>query len=270
MRSAAPFALAILGPLLLVAVVGLGCDRRLSAPIGPVDEAPDAKVVDHASELPRVRTKADVEAQSGRRVALEGVYDVQRIRFGKGGEITTVRLVDGTEVIRSTTAVEDELGWIERTVVVTGVVHAGPPPGSLQAILAPHVTVERIDPADAKPAPSPSIPPEIPAPPSFASAAPLAARVDRWVQLHGALAAIVPSAADASARDAHVRLADGAVVRVERVHEPHWAKLLGGAVTVIGRLSLDKPAAGGAFALDLVIRGPSAVCAGTVPRCGMR
>ncbi len=268
MRSAAPFALAMCGLPLLA--LGAGCERRVSPPIGPVDEARDTQVVvDDRASLPRVRTREDLAANDGRRVALEGFYDVQRIRWGKGGEIVTVRLVDGTEVIRATSVVRDELGWVERKVLAIGVVHAGPPPGPAQAILAPHVAPERIEAADGLP--SPAAPPaEIPAPPFFSSSAPLAARVDRWAQIGGTLEAIVPHGADPGARDAHVRLGDGALLRVERVHEPDWASHLGRTVTVIGRLKLDKPKAGGAFALDLVIRGPSAVCAGTVSRCGMR
>jgi len=39
-------------------------------------------------------------------------------------------------------------------------------------------------------------------------------------------------------------------------------------VTVTGRLAMEK-GTGGAFALDLVIRGPTAICAGVVARCGM-
>ncbi len=99
----------------------------------------------------------------------------------------------------------------------------------------------------------------IPPPPVISATPSLGARVDRWVQVVGTLTAV--------AVDATITLGDGGVVRVERVDETTWKPLLGATVTVTGKLAFEKGA--GAFGLALVIRGPTAICAGVVGRCGM-
>ncbi|MBI2392386.1 MAG: hypothetical protein HYV09_22560 [Deltaproteobacteria bacterium] len=255
--------------LVLLALVaaggaGAGCGRREPpAAVAVPGEARDA-IAETPEALPTVRVLGDIAANGGRRVVVEGLYEIDPIAQGKGGHLTWIVLADGTRVSRWYGAVADELGFADRRVRVTGVITAGPPDTKIQALLAPHIQPERIELA---PGQTMGPPDEIPAPP-VASTTPMSApRVDRWVQIVGTLEALKPTATTSRA-DATVKLSDGGVVRVENVVRLDWSPHVGKTVTVIGRLAMDKGAPG-AFALDLVIRGKSAVCAGVVSRCGM-
>lgn len=254
--------------VLLACVAGAGAGAGCGRPEPPAAVAVPAETRDALADtqeaLPVVRVLGDIAANSGRRVVVEGLYEIDPIARGKGGNLTWIVLVDGTRVSRAYGAVADELGFGDRRVRVTGVITAGPPDSKIQALLAPHVQPERVELAAGQTM-GPSG--EIPAPPVASTTPAIAPRVDRWVQVVGTLEALKPNGATSRA-DATVRLSDGGVVRVENVVHHDWSKHAGKTVTVIGRLSMDKGAPG-AFALDLVIRGKSDVCAGVVARCGM-
>lgn len=244
----------------------VGCSRRDPPSVSPVtSEVHDGGGVDASSVgLPHVRALADIAAHNGERVVVEGLYDVDRLG-GKGGNLTWIILADGTRISRAYGAVPKELGLIEKQVRAIGRITAGPPDSKLQALMAPHLQVESIALSSGAPEPIAALP----APP-LASAAPgLAARVDRWVSIAGTLDRLEPPTSASSGRvDAILRLADGALVRVEGAVEARYKPLVGKPVTVLGHLSMEKGSPG-AYAIDLVIRGKNAVCAGVEARCGM-
>jgi hypothetical protein len=128
------------------------------------------------------------------------------------------------------------------------------------ALMATHLVVERIELMAGQPPLDNSIA-SITAPPVASTMPGLGKDLDRWVQVVATLAAL-------SSDEATLKLSDGGTVRVEHVHAATWSPHLGHTVTVTGRLSIEK-GTGSAFALDLVFRGPTAICAGAVARCGM-
>lgn len=232
----------------------LSC-RRADPSIAPTPER-RAPAVDQG-DLPRVRVLADVAAHQGKRVIVEGTYEIDPLAGkGKGHHLTWIVLDDGTRISRAYGALEEEYGYADRRVVVRGKLTSGPPDDKVQSLLAPHVAAEEIRLIDGSTAPSVT---SIPAPPVVSAAPSAAPRIDRWVQLVGSLSKV--------SADAFVTLSDGAVVRVERVDAGTWTPHVGTTVTITGRIALEKGA--GTFGLELVIRGPTAICAGVVARCGM-
>jgi len=242
-----------------VVLLLLASCRREAVATRPHDkETPRAEKV--VEGLPRVRVLGDIAEHHGKRVVVDGLYEVEPIARGKGGKRVWLVLVDGTRISRAYDAIKTELAFANRRVHATGTITSGPPDTHIQALMAPHLALEKLELAASEP-PLASDVTEIPAPPVASTTAPLAKQLDRWVQLVGTLTALTGD-------DATIKLADGAVVRVERVHTASYAPHLGKTVTVTGRLAMEK-GTGGAFALDLVIRGPTAICAGVVARCGM-
>jgi hypothetical protein len=211
------------------------------------------------SDLPHVRVLDDIAKHQGKRVVLEGTYEVQPIRVGKGGKLVWLVLLDGTHVSRAYAPIVAELPYASRRVFATGTVTSGPPDPNMQALLAPHLAVEKLELAANEPPLDPEIR-DVPAPPVVSTTRDLAAHVDRWVQVVGTLATLKGDRAT-------LELSDGAVVHVEHVDARLYGAHLGKIVTVTGRLQMDGGRA--AHAVDLVIRGATALCAGTVARCGM-
>lgn len=246
--------------LLIVIVVVVGCAgcRRGPATIAATDGEVRESAVVEAPALPRVRTLYDIAAHHGKRVTVEGVYEVDPLAPGKhkGANLVWIVLGDGTRVSRAYGAIASELGFVGHRVEVTGTITSGPPDPTVQALLAPHITVEHVALAQGETRDEVTT---IPAPPMVSASPPLGARVDRWVQVVGTLTAV--------ATDATLTLADGGIVHVEGVDAAKWSPLVSKTVTVNGRLAMEKGT--GAFGLDLVIRGQTAICAGVVARCGM-
>ena len=246
----------------LLLVLLLPACRRAGPTIAATDgEVYESTVVDPAA-LPRVRTLGDIATHHRKRVVVEGSYEIDPLAPGKrkGAHFVWIVLSDGTRVSRAYRAIPEELGLAGHRVEVTGTITSGPPDPQMQSLLAPHIIAEHIA------LPNGDKPDEvttIPAPPIVSASPPLGARIDRWVQIVGTLSSVatLPTA------DAKVTLADGGVVRVEGVDLATWSPLVGTTVTVTGRLAMEKGA--GAFGLDFVIRGETAICAGSVSRCGM-
>lgn len=226
-----------------------------SAPIAPTDgEVHDVAAVSPAV-LSHVRVLADIAAHHRERVIVEGTYEIEplRPRAGhKGGNLTWIVLDDGTRVSRSYGAIRDEYGYVDRRVLATGTITSGPPNPNLQSLLAPHIIVETVA-LESGVGPSLTI---LPAPPIASTTPALGARMDRWVQIIGKPGAVGSFALD-----------DGGVVRVEDCDASEWTPLLGRRATLNGQLAMEKGP--GAYALDFVIRGRHALCAGVEPRCGM-
>jgi len=246
----------------LVALFVIASCRRETIATRPND--PDVgRVQTDAGELPRVRVLGDIAEHHGKRAVVEGLYEVEPIARGKGGNRVWIVLVDGTRISRAYDAVVSELAYANRKVLATGVITSGPPDTHIQAAAsesAPHLAVEKLALAFGE-SPLTEVA-EVPTPPVASTTTALAREIDRWVQIVATLTAI---GADDTAT---LKLADSATVRVEHVHVATWSPHVGKLVTVTGRLAMEKGAAG-AFALDLVVRGPTAICPGLVSRCGM-
>lgn len=242
----------------VVGVIACASCRRGSTTIAATDGEVRESAVVEAPALPRVRTLYDIAAHHGKRVTVEGFYEVDPLGPAKhkGANLVWIVLGDGTRVSRAYGVVVAELGFVGHRVEVTGTITSGPPDPRMQALLAPHITVEHVALAHGEMREDATT---IPAPPMVSASPPLGARVDRWVQVVGTLTAV--------ATDATLTLADGGVVRVEGVDAVKWLPLVSKTVTVNGRLAMEKGS--GAFGLELVIRGETAICAGVVSRCGM-
>lgn len=247
--------------VLLVVVLALAAACRRDAVATRPNDPELLRAETETSELPRVRVLADVAEHHGRRVIVEGLYDIDPISRGKGGKLVWLTLLDGTRISRAYGPVEAELPYANRRVLATGRLTSGPPDPQVQALLAPHLAVEKLELAAGEPPLDPTVT-EIPAPLVASTTPALAGHHERWVQVVGTLVTID---ADATAT---LTLSDGGTVRVERVHRPEWSHHLGTTVTVIGRLLITKGASG-AFTLALVIPGRAAICPGVVSRCGM-
>jgi len=210
---------------------------------------------------PRVRLLGDIAEHHGKRVIVEAKYEVEPIARGKGGKRVWLVLIDGTRISRAYDVVASELPYTGHLVLATGVITSGPPDTHIQALNAPHLALEKLELRSNQP-PIDNTLTDVPAPPIGSTTPSLARAIDDWVQVVATLSAI--SATDT----ATLKLSDGGVVRVERVQAASWTPLIGRTVTVTGRLAMEGGFPG-AFALDLVIRGPTAICAGVVARCGM-
>lgn len=92
--------------------------------------------------MPTVKRESDIAPNQGARVRIEAT--LERVPLGKGGTAhaaTALRLDDGTIVW--VTYSDPPSGWdafIGQRVVVEAVIWQGPPPGSKQAVIAPHAT----------------------------------------------------------------------------------------------------------------------------------
>lgn len=245
--------------IVLIAALVLSC-RHEAVATRPRDRDTPKKVDDDRGELPRVRVLADIAEHHGKRVVVEGLYEIDPIRRGKGGNKVWLVLADGARISRAYDALKSELAYGNRRVLATGKLTSGPPDTHVQAMMAPHLALETLALAPSEP-PLESDVVDIPAPPIASASPQLAPRIDRWVQVVATLSTLTGDTAT-------LKLADGATLRVEGVHVPTWSSHIGKSVTVIGRLAVEKAAAG-AFALSLVMRGPTEICAGAVTRCGM-
>jgi hypothetical protein len=233
--------------------------RQEAVATKPADRETPASAAPAPVDLPRVRVLNDIAEHHGKRVVVEGLYEVEPIARGKGGNRVWLVLSDGTRISRAYDVVKSELAYASRRVLATGKITSGPPDTHVQAMSGPHLVLDKLDlaPAEAPLGPTPT---DIPAP-AVASAAPsLAVQIDRWVQIVGTLSSI-------SGDTANVKLADGTVVRVEKLPPITATPPIGKTVTAIGRLDVDKAAS--TFALSLVLRPPNQLCPGAVARCGM-
>ena len=89
-----------------------------------------------------VKREADIAQSKGTRVRIEATLERTPLRKGGAGHpATALRLDDGTIVW--VTYSDPPPGWdvfIGQRVVVEAVIWPGPPPGSKQAVIAPHIT----------------------------------------------------------------------------------------------------------------------------------
>lgn len=92
--------------------------------------------------MPIVGREADIAPNTGKRVRIEGTLErVPVIKHTASHPGTALRLDDGTLVW--ITYSEPPPGWevfVGQKIAVEAVIWPGPPPGSLQALVAPHAT----------------------------------------------------------------------------------------------------------------------------------
>lgn len=92
--------------------------------------------------MPLVKQESDIAPNKGTRVRIEAT--LERVPLGKGGAAhpaTALRFDDGTIVW--VTYSEPPPGWeafVGQRVIVEALIWPGPPPGSKQAVIAPHIT----------------------------------------------------------------------------------------------------------------------------------
>lgn len=205
--------------------------------------------------LPTCASLADLMRLDGQRVRLQGLYDVARVEGSKRLQPVTVRLDDGAALLRSYRPVPDELRYLERRVLVVGVVSSGlSADPTVQQVVAPSVSPDQIQlcPGEAAAQWRGA---EVPAPPRVADADALAGRAGLWVRAAGTLEAVAAPEDDPWWADARLRLADGAVVEIATVPASRWEPLEGGEVVVTGRV-MD---AGAGEPRVFELEGPTAV-----------
>jgi hypothetical protein len=218
-----------------------------------------------AAALPRCASAADVERLHGRRVIVEGRYEVEPVPGGKRLQAALIVLPDGTRLIRSYRPVAEEYGLVNRRVLAVGTVYRDAGEGQeVQQVRAPHFRPERIGLAPSE-SPYYSTPPtELPPPPVVATARDFDAQADRWVQAWGTLMRVTPHQEDGLWANAVVKLTDGTEVHVRAVALSRWAPHVGQPVTMIGRA---EPAVPGEAGRRLVDR--ATICRGHLKRCDL-
>jgi len=238
-----------------------GCGPRAE----PVATGPASQPAALASAaLPRCAGAADVDRLNGRRVVVEGRYEVEPVPGGKRLQAVIIVLPDGTRLIRSYRPVADEFGLVNRRVRAVGTVYRDSGEGpNVQQVVAPHFRPERIELAAGEP-PLTARPTELPAPPVVTTAREFDAQGERWVQAWGTLLRVTPHQEDAMWANAVVKLTDGTEVHLRAVTRSRWERLVGHPVTVIGRAALAVPGEAGRRLADR-----STVCRGYLKRCDL-
>src|SRR5215212_6182760 len=94
--------------LLLLAACSAGVEPK-DAQHSETQEAPMSQERD---KLPLCASRADVERLSGKRVRVEGFYEVEPTPGGKRLQAATINLPDGTRLVRSYRPVPEELGFL--------------------------------------------------------------------------------------------------------------------------------------------------------------
>lgn len=187
--------------------------------------------------LARCSSLAQVMLLHGQRVLIEGVYDVARVEGSKRLQPATVRLDDGTALLRSYRPVQAEFGFLERRVKLIGSVRSGVDADpTVQQVVAPSVTPEVIELCPGE-TPWDPIPEQLPVPPLVVASGALGCRAGLWVRAEGVLEAVTHKGGDPWWADARLHLSDGGVVEIPTVPTNHWEPLRGRAVVVTGRVA---------------------------------
>jgi hypothetical protein len=200
---------------------------------------------DKAEELPRCASLADVMSLHGQRVQLQGLYDVARVAGSKRLQPATIRLNDGTSLLRAYRPVPDEFNLLERKVKVIGTVSSGANPDPMvQQVVAPSVRPEQLKLREGE-APYPVDPPGVlPLPPEARDLDDLAARLGLWVRVRARLDALEAHENDPMWGTATLGLADGGVIRIPMTSTNLWDGLKGQVLRVVGQLAQQAPAPG--------------------------
>ena len=206
----------------------------------------------------------DVEPAYGDPAQFEGRYEVDPIPGGKRFQGAWLVLDDDTRYVIAYRPGSKHFKFLDKRVLVRGRLYM--PGRDTQHILATHLEVHSIELA---PGESPYLlPPTEPvAPPVARTAAELAARNDRWVQVVGSLKSVRDDP-DSFLGISWLRLADGTVVCARNVRMEKWSRHVGEAVTVTSRVTrLDD---GGVVSFELggwyaIAEPASAHCAAAHP-----
>jgi hypothetical protein len=217
----------------------LGCPSSETAKQrvqSPLQQPSSQKTATMPSIPPLCQNKEDIERLHGQRVQLSAFYDVLPLR--QGHQSVYLVLPDGTQVIRAYRPVAEELGFVEKQVIVEGTIYrdANQPPYVSQ-LLAPHIMVESLQLASGETAITPT-PSKRPVPPLLTKADELAARVGRWSYLFGVLSTLNLEPDSTWARGV-LTLADGTTIVLEELPSSQWKSLVGRELTVLGKLSLS-------------------------------
>lgn len=216
--------------------------------------------------FPKINNQADIEKYHGQRIYVEGIYEVEPFPGGKGLQAVEIILPDETRLMRSYRPIPREFNFIGKKVGIVGTIYrAGGLPPDVQQVLAPHLSVEKIDMASGQRLEK-SPPRKLPPPPEANSEKQLSQMNQRWVQIHGRLASLRRSSDKDNQALAIFWLKDGTRVKVTDLDYGKMNPYLGEMLTVVGKVNLNEK--GPRTHFNLV--GRHAICAGTVPRCGMQ
>lgn len=201
----------------------------------------------------------DVEPAYSDPAQFKGRYEVDPIPGGKRFQGAWLVLDDGTRYVIAYRPVSKHFKFLDKRVVIRGCLYT--PGRDTQHILADHLEVHSIELA---PGESPYLlPPTEPiAPPIARTAAELAARGDRWVQVVGTLES-VRNDPDGFLGIAWLRLVDGTAICARNVRMEEWSRHLGEVMTVTSRVTrLDD---GGVVSFEL--GGWYAICEPASAHC---
>ncbi len=214
--------------------------------------------------LPQVHSWDDAIAHSdlayrhpGRRVLIEGVYEIDPIPTAQGARFVWIRMADGSGVLRAEDVVASEIGFAGTRVHATGELYrvgltrnedevktcGWQVTRHVLRLMGGAVFGEGSSSAKA-----------IPVAPIVRSGGVLQERLMRWSALVGTLQPIGGSGAA-------VCLVDGTIVTVPPRDDAEWTVPVGSAITVTGRTRFRNG--------DFEVFGRIAMCPGVVPRCGM-
>jgi hypothetical protein len=215
--------------------------------------------------IPECRTYADVERYYGTSVIIKGWYEVEPVPGGKQLQAASVVLADGTRLIHSYRPVKDMFCFINKRVMVKGIVmtDAGEPPEA-QQVMAPHIMIETIALAPDE-EPYDTVPEKIPDLPFVEHKKNLVRWNDRWAHVYGKLIAVALRPDESVLANAILQIGDGTKLCFEWVSFSRWTGFVNKDVTVTLLLSSVKEKEG----VLHMPAGRTALCPGKVPRCGM-
>jgi hypothetical protein len=220
----------------------------------------------NSSELAECTSIKDVKRFHGKKVLVKGWYEVEPIPGSKRLQAACVVLSDGTRLIRSYNPVKEEFGFINKQVILIGVVMGNSgQPASVQQVMAPHLTnIQSITLAPGE-TPYPAKPVKIPDLPFVETREDLKKWNNHWIHLFGRLTSITLRKDESIWADAQVDLQDGTRIILEWIPNSQWKAYRDKLTTITLRLNLDKEEKG----IFYLSGGRTALCEGRTNRCGM-
>ena len=219
-----------------------------------------------STELAECTSIKDVQRFHGKKVLVKGWYEVEPIPGSKRLQAACVVLLDGTRLIRSYHPVKQEFGFINKQVIVTGVVlmNSGEP-ASVQQVMAPHLTnIESITLAPGE-IPCPTTPERIPDLPFVETKEDFNKRDNHWIHLFGRLKSVTLRKDESIWANAQVDLRDGTRIILEWISYTQWKAYKDKLLTITLRLNVDREEEGFLY----LSGGRTALCEGRTSRCGM-
>lgn len=218
------------------------------------------------SESAECKSINDVKRHHGKKVLVKGRYEVEPVPGSKRLQAVSIVLPDRTRLIRAYKPVKEEFGYINKQVMVIGMVLADDGESShVQQVMAPHITnIESITLAPGE-IPYQTIPEKIPDLPFIEKKEDLAKWENHWIHLYGRLKSVKKREDESNWANAQFWLPDGTRIIIEWVPFSRWKSFIGNSITITLRLNLEKEEKG----ICYLTGGRTALCEGKTCRCGM-